>query len=104
MPSPPSSPAISRPRCSKLAAKDRNGPAWSPRALTTVAFLALSMAVATQVNSPTFKDIITVVIKWVAGLVGPDRHPVPLRHAADVPPVRADGGADAWAADCSPSG
>ena len=29
------------------------------------------MAVATQVNSPTFKDIITVVIKWVAGLMGP---------------------------------
>lgn len=29
------------------------------------------MAVATQVNSPTFKDIITIVIKWVAGLVGP---------------------------------
>ncbi|MFG2224107.1 sodium:solute symporter family protein [Streptomyces sp. NPDC048644] len=50
---------------------------WSHRAgllaarLSTVAFLALSMAIATQVNSPTFKDIITVVIKWVAGLVGP---------------------------------
>ncbi|MEU0179917.1 sodium:solute symporter family protein [Streptomyces sp. NPDC006207] len=50
---------------------------WNARAgllaarLTTVAFLALSMAVATQVNSPTFKDIITVVIKWVAGLMGP---------------------------------
>ena len=29
------------------------------------------MAIATQVNSPTFKDIITVVIKWVAGLMGP---------------------------------
>jgi Na+/proline symporter len=39
--------------------------------VTTVVFLALSMAVATQVNSPTFKDIITVVIKWVAGLMGP---------------------------------
>jgi Na+/proline symporter len=39
--------------------------------VTTVAFLGLSMAVATQVNSPTFKDIITVVIKWVAGLMGP---------------------------------
>ncbi|MER6912333.1 sodium:solute symporter family protein [Streptomyces sp. NPDC000594] len=38
---------------------------------STIAFLALSMAVATQVNSPTFKDIITVVIKWVAGLMGP---------------------------------
>ena len=38
---------------------------------TTLAFLGLSMAVATQVNSPTFKDIITVVIKWVAGLIGP---------------------------------
>ncbi|BDM66572.1 sodium-coupled permease [Streptomyces nigrescens] len=51
--------------------------AWSHRAgllaarLSTVAFLGLSMAIATQVNSPTFKDIITVVIKWVAGLVGP---------------------------------
>ncbi|GAA1900040.1 sodium:solute symporter family protein [Streptantibioticus ferralitis] len=51
--------------------------AWSERAglvaarITTVSFLALSMAVATQVNSPTFKDIITVVVKWVAGLVGP---------------------------------
>ncbi|MGW1837920.1 sodium:solute symporter family protein [Streptomyces sp. BBFR2] len=50
---------------------------WSHRAgllaarLSTVAFLALSMAIATQVNSPAFKDIITVVIKWVAGLVGP---------------------------------
>ncbi|WP_328465038.1 sodium:solute symporter family protein [Streptomyces sp. NBC_00448] len=39
--------------------------------ITTLVFLGLSMAVATQVNSPTFKDIITVVIKWVAGLVGP---------------------------------
>jgi Na+/proline symporter len=39
--------------------------------VTTLAFLGLSMAVATQVNSPTFKDIITVVIKWVAGLMGP---------------------------------
>ncbi|GGQ04415.1 sodium:solute symporter family protein [Streptomyces roseolilacinus] len=38
---------------------------------STVAFLALSMAIATQVNSPAFKDIITVVIKWVAGLMGP---------------------------------
>ncbi|MFJ5686448.1 Na+:solute symporter, partial [Streptomyces sp. NPDC093099] len=50
---------------------------WSERAglmaarLSTIAFLALSMAIATQVNSPTFKDIITVVIKWVAGLMGP---------------------------------
>ncbi|AXG79556.1 sodium:solute symporter family protein [Streptomyces paludis] len=50
---------------------------WSARAgllaarLSTITFLALSMAVATQVNSPTFKDIITVVIKWVAGLMGP---------------------------------
>ncbi len=39
--------------------------------LSTVAFLALSMAIAIQVNSPAFKDIITVVIKWVAGLMGP---------------------------------
>ncbi|MFI6347964.1 sodium:solute symporter family protein [Streptomyces sp. NPDC050560] len=38
---------------------------------TTIAFLALSMAVATQVNSPTFDNIISVVIKWVAGLMGP---------------------------------
>jgi Na+/proline symporter len=51
--------------------------AWNQRAgliagrVTTLAFLGLSMAVATQVNSPTFKDIITVVIKWVAGLMGP---------------------------------
>ncbi|MET7746293.1 sodium:solute symporter family protein [Streptomyces sp. NPDC005385] len=51
--------------------------AWDTRAgliagrVTTVAFLGFSMAVATQVNSPTFKDIITVVIKWVAGLMGP---------------------------------
>ena len=29
------------------------------------------MALATQINSPTFKDIISVVIKWVAGLMGP---------------------------------
>ncbi|MER5889320.1 sodium:solute symporter family protein [Streptomyces sp. NPDC001941] len=38
---------------------------------STISFLALSMAIATQVNSPTFKDIISVVIKWVAGLMGP---------------------------------
>lgn len=38
--------------------------------MTTVSFLALPMAVATQVNPPTFKDI-TVVIKWVTGLMGP---------------------------------
>jgi uncharacterized sodium:solute symporter family permease YidK len=50
---------------------------WSARVgliaarISTLAFLGLSMAVATQVNSPAFKDIITVVIKWVAGLVGP---------------------------------
>jgi Na+/proline symporter len=50
---------------------------WSARVgliaarLTTLTFLGLSMAVATQVNSPTFKDIITIVIKWVAGLMGP---------------------------------
>ncbi|MEV0260747.1 sodium:solute symporter family protein [Streptomyces sp. NPDC050617] len=50
---------------------------WSSRAgliaarVTTVSFLALSMAIATQVNSPAFKDIITIVIKWVAGLMGP---------------------------------
>ncbi|MGY0017832.1 sodium:solute symporter family protein [Streptomyces sp. cg35] len=57
---------------------------WGPRTgliaarLTTVVFLALSMAVATQVNSPTFKDIITVVIKWVAGLMGPIAIPMML--------------------------
>ncbi|MFF4247533.1 sodium:solute symporter family protein [Streptomyces sp. NPDC001822] len=50
---------------------------WSNRSgllaarLSTLAFLGLSMALATQINSPTFKDIITVVIKWVAGLMGP---------------------------------
>ena len=33
---------------------------------------------ATQVNSPTFKDIITVVIKWVAGLMGPIAIPMML--------------------------
>ncbi|WP_030261807.1 sodium:solute symporter family protein [Streptomyces violens] len=50
---------------------------WSHRAglvaarLSTLAFLGLSMAIATQVNSPAFAGIISVVIKWVAGLVGP---------------------------------
>ncbi|WP_406529618.1 sodium:solute symporter family protein [Streptomyces sp. I8-5] len=50
---------------------------WGSRAgllaarLSTLGFLALSMALATQINSPTFKDIISVVIKWVAGLMGP---------------------------------
>lgn len=50
---------------------------WSDRSgllaarLSTLAFLGLSMALATQINSPTFKDIISVVIKWVAGLMGP---------------------------------
>ncbi|WP_328538223.1 sodium:solute symporter family protein [Streptomyces sp. NBC_00344] len=39
--------------------------------ISTLSFLALSMALATQINSPAFKDIITVVIKWVAGLMGP---------------------------------
>lgn len=38
---------------------------------TTLLFLGLSMAIATQVNSPFFGDIVTVVIKWVAGLMGP---------------------------------
>ncbi|MFD4631251.1 sodium:solute symporter family protein [Streptomyces sp. NPDC058284] len=58
--------------------------AWTERKgliaarLTTVIFLGLSMAVATQVNSPTFKDIITVVIKWVAGLMGPIAIPMML--------------------------
>ncbi len=58
--------------------------AWNDRSgliaarVTTVVFLGLSMAVATQVNSPTFKDIITVVIKWVAGLMGPIAIPMML--------------------------
>jgi Na+/proline symporter len=38
---------------------------------TTISFLGLSMAVATQVTSPAFGSIISVVIKWVAGLMGP---------------------------------
>jgi Na+/proline symporter len=46
--------------------------------ITTVVFLGLSMAAATQVNSPAFKDIITVVIKWVAGLMGPMAIPMML--------------------------
>jgi Na+/proline symporter len=46
--------------------------------ITTVVFLGLSMAAATQVNSPTFGDIITVVIKWVAGLMGPMAIPMML--------------------------
>jgi Na+/proline symporter len=58
--------------------------AWNDRSgliaarVTTVVFLGLSMAVATQVNSPTFKDIITIVIKWVAGLMGPIAIPMML--------------------------
>jgi hypothetical protein len=36
------------------------------------------MAAATQVNSPAFNDIITVVIKWVAGLMGPMAIPMML--------------------------
>jgi Na+/proline symporter len=58
--------------------------AWGERSgliaarVTTLVFLGLSMAVATQVNSPTFKDIITVVIKWVAGLMGPIAIPMML--------------------------
>ncbi|MDQ1010174.1 Na+/proline symporter [Streptomyces sp. V4I23] len=45
---------------------------------TTLLFLGLSMAIATQVNSPFFGDIITVVIKWVAGLMGPIAIPLML--------------------------
>ncbi|MEV0206956.1 sodium:solute symporter family protein [Streptomyces sp. NPDC050788] len=62
----------------------RKARAWNERSgliaarVTTVVFLGLSMAVATQVNSPTFKDIITVVIKWVAGLMGPIAIPMML--------------------------
>ncbi len=62
----------------------RKARAWNDRSgliaarLTTVVFLGLSMAVATQVNSPAFEDIITVVIKWVAGLMGPIAIPMML--------------------------
>ncbi|SEN08659.1 sodium:solute symporter family protein [Actinacidiphila rubida] len=58
-------------------AVSRRAREWSTRIgliaarVCTLLFLGLSMTVATQVNSPTFKDIITIVIKWVAGLVGP---------------------------------
>jgi Na+/proline symporter len=58
-------------------AVSRTARTWSTRVgliaarVTTLLFLGLSMTIATQVNSPTFKDIITIVIKWVAGLVGP---------------------------------
>ncbi|MFK4065981.1 sodium:solute symporter family protein [Streptomyces sp. NPDC029674] len=58
--------------------------AWNERSgliaarVTTVVFLGLSMAAATQVNSPAFGDIITVVIKWVAGLMGPMAIPMML--------------------------
>lgn len=44
----------------------------------TLLFLGLSMAIATQVNSAFFGDIITVVIKWVAGLMGPIAIPLML--------------------------
>ncbi|WP_328769567.1 sodium:solute symporter family protein [Streptomyces sp. NBC_00286] len=44
----------------------------------TLLFLGLSMAIATQVNSDFFGDIITVVIKWVAGLMGPIAIPLML--------------------------
>ncbi|AWT43859.1 MULTISPECIES: sodium:solute symporter family protein [Streptomyces] len=62
----------------------RRARAWNERSgliaarVTTVVFLGLSMAAATQVNSPAFKDIITVVIKWVAGLMGPMAIPMML--------------------------
>ncbi|MFB8245432.1 sodium:solute symporter family protein [Streptomyces sp. NPDC055952] len=46
--------------------------------VATVVFLGLSMAAATQVDSPAFQDIITVVIKWVAGLMGPMAIPMML--------------------------
>jgi Na+/proline symporter len=58
-------------------AVSRTAREWSSRIgliaarATTLLFLGLSMAIATQVDSPAFKDIITIVIKWVAGLVGP---------------------------------
>ncbi|MFE9450744.1 sodium:solute symporter family protein [Streptomyces sp. NPDC006739] len=53
-------------------------PALVAARVTTVVFLGLSMSVATQVNTPAFKDIITVVIKWVAGLMGPIAIPMML--------------------------
>ncbi|MGV9276867.1 sodium:solute symporter family protein [Streptomyces griseosporeus] len=62
----------------------RRARAWNERSgliaarVTTVVFIGLSMAAATQVNSPAFKDIITVVIKWVAGLMGPMAIPMML--------------------------
>ncbi|NEB79348.1 Na+:solute symporter [Streptomyces sp. SID14478] len=67
-----------------MPAMSKRARGWNSRTgliaarLTTVIFLALSMGVATQVNSPTFKDIITVVIKWVAGLMGPIAIPMML--------------------------
>ena len=70
-----------------------NGAGLLAARLSTIAFLALSMAIATQVNSPTFKDIITVVIKWVAGLMGPIAIPFMLGLLRRFRQVRSDRGA-----------
>ena len=40
--------------------------------------LLMMYEVSSKVNSPAFKDIITVVIKWVAGLMGPMAIPMML--------------------------
>ncbi|MDX3226324.1 sodium:solute symporter family protein [Streptomyces sp. ME19-01-6] len=67
-----------------MPAVSRRVRAWDTRAgliaarWTTLLFLGLSMAIATQVNSSFFGDIITVVIKWVAGLMGPIAIPLML--------------------------
>jgi Na+/proline symporter len=70
----------------------------------TLLFLGLSMAIATQVNSAFFGDIITVVIKWVAGLMGPIAIPLML---GLLPWFRKSGPTAAlisWGSACSPSG
>jgi Na+/proline symporter len=67
-----------------MPAVSRSVRQWSSRAgllaarWTTLLFLGLSMAIATQVDSDFFGDIITVVIKWVAGLMGPIAIPLML--------------------------
>ncbi|MGP3949255.1 sodium:solute symporter family protein [Streptomyces sp. 7N604] len=67
-----------------MPAVSRSVRLWSSRTgllaarWTTLLFLGLSMAIATQVNSGFFGDIISVVIKWVAGLMGPIAIPLML--------------------------
>ncbi|MEC4015323.1 sodium:solute symporter family protein [Streptomyces sp. H27-D2] len=67
-----------------MPAVSRRVRAWDSRAgllaarWTTLGFLGLSMAVATQVDSDFFGDILTVVIQWVAGLMGPIAIPLML--------------------------